>query len=58
MYCAELNRLEKLLIKKLSMRGLINSLGQSIPYFGYALSLYYGSTLVANEGVPFKNVIK
>lgn len=57
-YCVELEALEKILMKKLSIRGLINSLGSSIPYFGYALSLYYGGMLVATEDVPFKNVIK
>lgn len=46
------------MIKKMSLRGLINSTGQSIPFFGYALALYYGGLMVANEGVPFKNIIK
>ena len=40
------------------LRGLINSTGQSIPFFGYALALYYGGILVANEGVHFKDIIK
>lgn len=57
-YCKEMNKLEKIMLKMMSLRGLVNSLGQSIPYFGYALSLYYGATLVANDGVHFKNMIK
>lgn len=40
------------------LRGLVNSTGQSIPFFGYALALYYGGILVANEGIPFQDIIK
>lgn len=57
-YCSELEKLEKTLLRKLRLRGFVNSLGQSIPYFGYALSLYYGGMLVATEDVPFQNIIK
>lgn len=39
-------------------RGLINSSGQTIPFFGYAMTLYYGGILVAKEGLPFENIIK
>lgn len=57
-YCTEVQKLEKVVIKKMSLRGLINSIGQSIPFFGYALALYYGGLMVANEGVHFKDIIK
>lgn len=57
-YCTEISRLEKTILKKMSLRGLVNSTGQSIPFFGYALALYYGGMMVANEGVHFKNIIK
>lgn len=57
-YCQEVYKLEKIVIKKMSFRGLVNSTGQCIPFFGYALALYYGGTMVANEGVHFKNIIK
>lgn len=57
-YCVEIRKLEKTILKKMSLRGLVNSTGQSIPFFGYALALYYGGMMVANEGVHFKNIIK
>lgn len=56
-YCTEIAKVEKTIRKKLSLRGLVNSTGQSIPFFGYSLALYYGGLLVANDGIPFKNVI-
>lgn len=57
-YCKEIAKLEKIVIKKMSLRGLVNSTGMSIPFFGYALALYYGGMMVANEGVHFKDIIK
>lgn len=57
-YCAEISKVEKTIRKKLALRGLVNSTGQSIPFFGYSLALYYGGLLVANEGIHFKNIIK
>lgn len=57
-YSTEISKLEKTIIKKMSLRGLVNSTGQTIPFLGYALALYYGGIMVANEGVHFKNIIK
>lgn len=57
-YCTEITKLEKVIIKKMSFRGLVNSTGMSIPFFGYALALYYGGMMVANEGVHYKDIIK
>lgn len=57
-YCVETDKVERIISKKLRLRGLVNSTGQSIPFFGYSLALYYGGLLVANEGVHFKNIIK
>lgn len=57
-YCTEVTKLEKVIIRKMYFRGLVNSTGQSIPFFGYALALYYGGLMVANEGVHFKDIIK
>ncbi|XP_037037808.1 multidrug resistance protein homolog 65 isoform X3 [Bradysia coprophila] len=57
-YCTQIAKVERTIRRKLSMRGLVNSLGQSIPFFGYSLALYYGGRLVAEEGVPFQNIIK
>lgn len=57
-YCNQIAIVEKTIRRKLSLRGLVNSTGQSIPFFGYSLALYYGGMLVANEGIHFKNIIK
>ena len=44
--------------KKSRFRGPVYSLGQTAPFFGYALSLYYGGVLISTEGLHYKNVIK
>ncbi|KAJ9591025.1 hypothetical protein L9F63_027767, partial [Diploptera punctata] len=44
--------------KKSRFRGPVYSLGQTAPFFGYGLSLYYGGVLISTEGLPYKNVIK
>lgn len=43
---------------KSRLRGLVFSCGQTTPYFGYALSLFYGGYLVAREGLEYEKVIK
>lgn len=43
--------------KKLRLRGIVWALGQTAPFFGYALAFYYGGYLVAVENVPFKSII-
>lgn len=57
-YVAEMNIVEKIIRKKLIWRGLINSVSQAIPLFGYAIALTYGGFLIANGEIHFKNVIK
>ncbi|XP_037037810.1 multidrug resistance protein homolog 65-like isoform X2 [Bradysia coprophila] len=57
-YCTQMAKVERTIRRKLSMRGFLNSLVQSIPFFGFSLALYYGGLLVANEGVHLKNIIK
>ncbi|KAJ2945156.1 hypothetical protein O0L34_g9219 [Tuta absoluta] len=44
--------------KNLRWRGCVFAFGQTAPVAGYALSLWYGGVLVANEQVPYKDVIK
>lgn len=44
--------------KKSRLRGAIFALGSTAPFWGYALSLWYGGVLVADEGLHYKNVIK
>ncbi|CAG5040909.1 unnamed protein product [Parnassius apollo] len=44
--------------RSLRWRGCVFSFGQTAPFAGYALSLWYGGVLVANKEVHYKNVIK
>lgn len=57
-YVDEMIKLEKIVKRKIMFRGLANSIAQSIPFFGYAITLYYGGLLVANGEIHFKNVLK
>ncbi|XP_015115150.1 multidrug resistance protein homolog 49 isoform X1 [Diachasma alloeum] len=56
-YCVEMAKVAAATRTRNRLRGLVFSCGQTIPYFGYALSLYYGGYLVAREGLPYKDVI-
>lgn len=44
--------------KTLRWRGAVFSFGQTAPVAGYALALWYGGVLVANNEIPYKTVIK
>jgi len=44
--------------KRARLRGIAFGIGQTAPLFGYALSLWYGGTLVAEEGLHYENVVK
>ncbi|XP_076620069.1 multi drug resistance 49 isoform X1 [Colletes latitarsis] len=57
-YCVELEHVAKATRIRNRLRGLVFSCGQTTPFFGYALSLYYGGALVATEGLSYQNVIK
>ncbi|XP_043481652.1 multidrug resistance protein homolog 49-like isoform X1 [Leptopilina heterotoma] len=57
-YCVELDHVARATRIKNRLRGLVFSCGQTTPYFGYALSLYYGGYLAAREGLAYENVIK
>ncbi|XP_069680452.1 multidrug resistance protein homolog 49 isoform X2 [Periplaneta americana] len=57
-YMVELKVAQQAARRKTRFRGPVFSLGQTAPFFGYGLSLYYGGYLVATEGLPYKNVIK
>lgn len=45
-------------LELLAWRGLADSVAQSIPIFGYAITLCYGGLLVARGEIHFKNVLK
>lgn len=57
-YEREMETASSIIRKKITWRGLVNSLAQSIPFFSYAAALCYGGFLVASEELHFKNVIK
>lgn len=57
-YCVELAHVAQATRTRNRLRGLVFSCGQTTPYFGYALSLYYGGYLVAREGLSYQDVIK
>lgn len=57
-YCEELDHVAKATRTRNRLRGLVFSCGQTAPFFGYALSLYYGGYLVARENLNYQNVIK
>ncbi|KAK7871055.1 hypothetical protein R5R35_007257 [Gryllus longicercus] len=43
---------------KMRWRGVVFAMGQCSWFLAYSLALYYGGILVANEGLPYQNVIK
>lgn len=57
-YVEESEKVDVAYRKKVRLRGVVFSLGQAAPLFGYGIALYYGGTLVANEGLEYKTVIK
>lgn len=57
-YVDEMMKLERIVKSKIAWRGLANSVAQSIPFFGYAVALYYGGLLIASGEIHYKNVIK
>lgn len=57
-YCSELEHVAEATRIRQRLRGLVFSCGQTTPFFGYALSLYYGGALVATEGLNYQDVIK
>lgn len=57
-YCTELKLVARATRIRNRLRGIVYSCGQTVPMFGYAISLYYGGYLVAREGLSYDKVIK
>lgn len=57
-YDREVDRYQKQIKKRLRYRGLVNSLGMAIMFFGYALTLTYGGYMCANGELNFTDVMK
>ena len=57
-YCQQIDVVDKACQKKLKFRGFVFGLGQAAPFIAYGVSLYYGGMLVANENLPYQDIIK
>lgn len=57
-FVAEMTKVESIIRKKIVWRGLVNSMAQSIPFFGYTIALCYGGFLMANEDIELKDFVK
>jgi ATP-binding cassette, subfamily B (MDR/TAP), member 1 len=57
-YVTEIDSIDDYCKQKLRYRGVVFGLGQTVPLMGYAMSLWYGGTLVAYGEMPYQNVIK
>lgn len=57
-YTEEINNAEAACQGKIRYRGTVYALCQTTPLLGYALAFYYGGTLVANDDLEYKDVIK
>lgn len=57
-YNDEISLVEEMIKKKLRLRGLINSSGQSFMFFAYAIALCYGGVMVSEGSIPFQDIIK
>ncbi|XP_061393524.1 multidrug resistance protein homolog 65 [Musca vetustissima] len=58
MYDLEVERYRQEIKKKLRYRGVINSLGMSIMFLGYAITLTYGGYMCADGRIKFENIMK
>lgn len=57
-YANEIDRIHDLCIKKSRFRGLVFTLGLTVPMMSYGFSLWYGGYLVARKEMTYANVIK
>ncbi|XP_049836465.1 multidrug resistance protein homolog 49-like isoform X2 [Schistocerca gregaria] len=56
-YNISLHLASQAMVKRMRLRGLVFATGQTTPFFGYALALYYGGYLTSAENMPYKNII-
>lgn len=57
-YLTEIENVNQALKVRSRLRGVVFSFGQAAPFFGYALTLWYGGYMVAYKELEYKNVIK
>ncbi len=57
-YCEQIDKADKACRKKVRFRGVVYAMGQTAPFLASGISLYYGGILVANDGIPYADIIK
>lgn len=57
-YGKEVDRYKVEIKKRLRFRGIVNSLGMSVMFFGYAVTLTYGGIMVTERKIKFEDVMK
>lgn len=57
-YTVQIDQVDVACRQKVRYRGLVFALGQTAPFLAYGVSLYYGGMLIANDGLPYEDVIK
>ncbi|XP_037933641.1 multidrug resistance protein homolog 65-like [Teleopsis dalmanni] len=57
-YDKEIDRYEMQIKRRLRFRGLVNSLGMAIMFFGYAVTLTYGGIMNAEGKIKFEDIMK
>lgn len=57
-YNRDVDKYMRLLRKRLRFRGIVNSSGMAILYFGYAVALTYGGILCSQGKIKYYNIIK
>ncbi|EDW93628.1 uncharacterized protein Dyak_GE20490 [Drosophila yakuba] len=57
-YDKEVERYRTQILSRLKWRGLVNSLGKSLMFFGYAVTLTYGGHMCADGKIKFETIMK
>ena len=55
---AELRPAHGLSKRNTHFRGIVYGIARSIMFFAYSTAMYYGGTLIVDEGVGFEDVFK
>lgn len=57
-FTLEMNNVEWVIRKKMLWRGLVQSTGQAVPLFAFAVAFYTGGVMVAREEIHYTSIIK
>lgn len=57
-FIVEMNKVERVIRKKIVWRGLVQSASYALPFLASAGTWLYGGLMVADEEIDFKNVVK